>query len=257
VQLDRRNAFNSLSRQKMLYEVAQRCPALLPLAAWACQLHSRLPLRGRPDATILSTRGPRQEDPLGPLFFALAMQGPLEELQQLALPVRPVAYAEGAFLQGSTAWVTAAIPILCDLAEPWDLGVVLGKCAAHSVAAELASCPWASTAHTAFVPSPGGNQGRNIANIGVEAASPVFQGFKLIVCNAYRVVRVISCSWGRRIEYWTISSCTADTHQGPFSRTTSTGGPIRSAYYMTTLFIYIQNHFISVRGSINPPSWLK
>jgi hypothetical protein len=75
-------------------------------------------------------RGVQKGDPLGPLFFGLTMQGPLEELQQLALPARPMAYTDDTSLQGSAARVTAAFPILCDLAEPLGLEVVLGKCAA-------------------------------------------------------------------------------------------------------------------------------
>jgi hypothetical protein len=55
------------------------------------------------------------------------MQGPPEELLQLTLPVRPMAYADDIFLQGSATGVIAALPILCDLAEPWGLEVVLGK----------------------------------------------------------------------------------------------------------------------------------
>jgi hypothetical protein len=131
--LDWRYALNSLSRQKMMNAVAQRCKEILPLAVWAYQAHSRLHVRGRPGAAILSMHGVRQGDPLGPLFFALTMQGPLEKLQQLALPARPVAYADDTFLQGSAAGITAAFPILCDLAEPLGLEVVLAKCAAHSV----------------------------------------------------------------------------------------------------------------------------
>jgi hypothetical protein len=117
----------------MLDVVAQRCPALRPLSVWAAQAHSRLHVHGRPDATILFMHGVRQGDPLGPLFLALTMQGPLEDLQQLGLPARPVAYADNSFLQGSDAVVTAAFPILCDVAEPLGLKVALGKCSAHAV----------------------------------------------------------------------------------------------------------------------------
>lgn len=62
------NAFNALSRQTMLDAVAQRCPAFLPTQVWAYQAHSRVHVRGRSDATILSMCGIRQGDLLGPLF---------------------------------------------------------------------------------------------------------------------------------------------------------------------------------------------
>jgi hypothetical protein len=75
VQIDRYNAFNSLSQHKMLDALAQRCPALMSLAAWAYQAHSNLHACGRSDATILFMRGVWQGDPLGPLLFAVTMQG--------------------------------------------------------------------------------------------------------------------------------------------------------------------------------------
>jgi hypothetical protein len=137
VQLDWRNAFNSLSWQNLLDAVAQRCPALLLLAAWAYQAHSRLYVRCRPDATILSMRGVQQGDLLGQLFFALTMQGPLGKLRQLTFPARPIAYADDTILQGSAARATSTSLILDDLSEPLGLEVVLAKCAAHSVDAAV------------------------------------------------------------------------------------------------------------------------
>lgn len=77
VQVDMRNAFNSLSRQAMLNAVAQRQPELLPFAWWAYRQPARLYLQGAPDDAppLLSQRGVRQGDPCGPLFFCLALQG--------------------------------------------------------------------------------------------------------------------------------------------------------------------------------------
>jgi hypothetical protein len=71
--------------------------------------------------------------PAGAALFILTMQGLLEELQKLALLARPVACAYKTSLQGYVAGVTAAFPILCDLATPLGLEVVLSKCAALSV----------------------------------------------------------------------------------------------------------------------------
>jgi hypothetical protein len=99
VQLDLRNAFNTLSRQQMLEAVAQRCPSLLPFATLPYANPTPLRLRGSA-ATIASTRGVHQGDPCSPLFFALALQGPLEELRELDL-ARPLAYADDIFLQGT------------------------------------------------------------------------------------------------------------------------------------------------------------
>jgi hypothetical protein len=111
VQLDLRNTFNTLSRQRMLEAVAQRCPSLLPHAT-----PTPLRLRGSA-ATMASTRGVRQGDPCGPLFFALALQGPLEELRELDL-ARPLVYADDVFLQGIQGGVEAAFLVVC--AVSWN-----------------------------------------------------------------------------------------------------------------------------------------
>jgi hypothetical protein len=42
VQVDWQNAFNTVRCDCMLAAVAQRCPALLPMVAWAYGQHSRL-----------------------------------------------------------------------------------------------------------------------------------------------------------------------------------------------------------------------
>jgi hypothetical protein len=132
LQLDVRNAFNTLSRQRMLKAVAQRSPSLLPFATWSYATLKPLRLRGSA-ATIASTRGVRQGDPCGPLFFALALQGPLEELWELDR-ARPLAYADDIFLQGTQGGVEAAFPVVCDVLEPLGLQVTLPKCAAYSAA---------------------------------------------------------------------------------------------------------------------------
>jgi hypothetical protein len=53
VQVDWRNAFNTMRRDCMLAAVAQRCLALLPMVAWAYGQHSRL-LVQRSDEVVSS-----------------------------------------------------------------------------------------------------------------------------------------------------------------------------------------------------------
>ena len=110
LQLDWRNAFNTVSRQAVLDAVAQRAPALYAYTAWAYGAHSHLHLVGAaPGADpLLSRTGVRQGDPSGPLLFALSLQSCLERVATLHPQVAVVAYADDTFLQGPPDAVAAA-----------------------------------------------------------------------------------------------------------------------------------------------------
>jgi hypothetical protein len=131
VQVDWRNAFNTLRRDRMLDAVAQRCPALLPMAAWAYGRHSHLLVHQSPGTVVSSQSGVRQGDPLGPLLFAITLQGPLEEVAAMGL-ARPLAYADDTFLQGAPAPTMRAFAALTALAVPLGLHSQPAKCAVHS-----------------------------------------------------------------------------------------------------------------------------
>jgi hypothetical protein len=81
----------------------------------------------------------RQGDPLGPLLFALALQGPLEQVAEMDL-ARPLAYADDNFLQGAPVPTMRAFHALVALAEPLGLQVQL---ATPCEGGRKAVCLWA------------------------------------------------------------------------------------------------------------------
>jgi hypothetical protein len=92
----------------MLDAVAQHCPALLPIAAWAYGRHSHLLVHQSPGTVVSSQSGVRQGHPLGPLLFAITLQGPLEEVAAMGL-APPLAYADDTFLQGAPAYCAITV----------------------------------------------------------------------------------------------------------------------------------------------------
>jgi hypothetical protein len=133
VQVDWLNTFNTLRRDRILDPVAQRCPTLLPMAPWAYKRHSHLLVHEFPRTVVSSQSGVRQGDPLGPLLFALTVQGPLEEVAAMGL-ARPLACAFDTFLQGAPGPVPTmqAFAALTALAAPLGLHSQPAKCAIHS-----------------------------------------------------------------------------------------------------------------------------
>ena len=73
--IDFANAFNSISRQSLLDAVAAKAGHLLPYAVAAYGAHSALTFGA---ASITSSTGVQQGDPLGPLFFALTLDAAVE-----------------------------------------------------------------------------------------------------------------------------------------------------------------------------------
>jgi hypothetical protein len=123
LQLDLWNAFNSVSRTALLQAVASRAPRLLPFAAPA-------------DASPLTSLSwVRQGDPCSPLLFALALQGPLEKVQDVFPDVRAVAYADVVHLQGPPEAAIDALRLLVTATTPIGLAPSLPKCAAYAQSA--------------------------------------------------------------------------------------------------------------------------
>ena len=122
VKLDFHNAFNTISRAAVLQAVQARFPGLTRWAWWCYGGHTCLRFGS---STLTSAGGVQQGDPLGPLFFALAIQALAEELQQgvdLA-----VFYLDDGLLAGDIAAVSAALTHLQHRAASLGLTLNLHK----------------------------------------------------------------------------------------------------------------------------------
>ena len=79
VKVDFTNAFNCVDRQAFLEQCRHHFPGLSRWAEWCYTRPSNLYFGPN---TIASERGVQQGDPLGPLFFALALQPLLQQLHE-------------------------------------------------------------------------------------------------------------------------------------------------------------------------------
>lgn len=134
LQIDCKNAFNSLCRTSMLNAIAVAATPLLPLADWMYSAASPLLVPGAPanSSVLWSKQGVRQGDPCGPLFFALAVQPILQSLSEAFSGVRIIAYLDDIVLQGPTDDVQQAHPRLTAELVEVGLQVQPGKSCAYS-----------------------------------------------------------------------------------------------------------------------------
>ena len=124
LQVDMRNAFGTVDRQKMLAEVKSHCPCLFPYAA-ACYRNANILLGD--GYALESTRGVQQGDVLGPALFAIALQPVIERLRDIGLELN-IWYLDDGLLVGSVNTVKAALELLKELL-PWrGLELNVSKC---------------------------------------------------------------------------------------------------------------------------------
>ena len=141
IQLDWRNAFNTLSREAMLQAVQQRAPSLLAYVTWCYGQPTRLHVENAPPNVppLLSQAGVRQGDPLGPLLFALTLQQALEEVRDGSNPARVIAFADDTFLQGASDACIQSFVSLLDNGADIGLEASLGKCGVYSPNSQAAA----------------------------------------------------------------------------------------------------------------------
>ena len=124
LKLDFVNAFNTVDRAALLREVRLRVPAAAAWAEWCYSHHSQLLFQGD---HIASEAGVQQGDPLGPLFFALALQPALLAAGRSHLDLC-FAYLDDVCLAGDSSVVSAALGRLANAARQVGLLLNVAKC---------------------------------------------------------------------------------------------------------------------------------
>jgi hypothetical protein len=94
--IDLKNAYNSTSRKAIAAAIAKFAPTFSRAATWAYNSPSLLITEGL--EALASAEGVRQGDPLGPLFFSLALRPTLERLQKQLPKAQIVAYLDDIFI---------------------------------------------------------------------------------------------------------------------------------------------------------------
>ena len=117
------NAFNSVSRSAIFAAVRDKVPQILKFVQWAYGGPTNLHIMGAAPGTppVQSQTGVRQGDPLGPLLFALALQGPLERTCEVAPTASLGGYLDDIRFVGRAPQLRAAFPVL--RAEALEIGL--------------------------------------------------------------------------------------------------------------------------------------
>ena len=103
---DFENAFNTIDRGRFLREVRHHMPGLARWAEWCYGMPSKLIFDG---AVIHSEVGVQQGDPLGPLFFALALQPVLVQIGNISGLDISFSYLDDLVLAGDQSAVSMVL----------------------------------------------------------------------------------------------------------------------------------------------------
>ena len=119
------NAFNTIDRGQFLREVRHRIPGLARWAEWCYSRPSNLFFDG---VVIQSEVGVQQGDPLGPLFFALALQPVLVQVGSVPGLDLSFSYLDDMILAGEQSAVADGIALLKDSSATVGLRLNMSKC---------------------------------------------------------------------------------------------------------------------------------
>lgn len=126
LKVDFKNAFNTVSREKMFEVVRRVCPKL---SAWTEFCYASKPYLFIGKETIRSTQGVQQGDPLGPIFFSLVLHDLVLKIQS-QVPTLDLQgwYIDDGTVIGDRADVRRALQIIQQEARELGLELNLYKC---------------------------------------------------------------------------------------------------------------------------------
>jgi len=157
LQLDFKNAFNSLSRRLILQQLRLYFPHLIPYFLARYGQHTKLPLATAPPGFSIDSRtGVQQGDPMGPFFFALgltAVTAPLfaEAASDSNHPLHRTSFLcllDDITIAGQPENVASVANLLMEAAESTSSGLKLNsdKCVAWSFSISAADrASWSSS----------------------------------------------------------------------------------------------------------------
>ncbi|KAL0219430.1 hypothetical protein P9112_005083 [Eukaryota sp. TZLM1-RC] len=123
--IDFKNAFNSVFRSSILQELELQYPPLLPYFKLMYGSPSNLIFHSE---NIVSSRGVKQGDPLGPFFFCLALQSVLVKFKSDFPDIHICAYADDLSLIGPLSLLQHGLQHFVFLAKQKGLDIKLPKC---------------------------------------------------------------------------------------------------------------------------------